>query len=582
MAMADIYNVGPVYSEGARCQDCYKCIRECPVKAIKVLNNRASIVPELCIACGHCVSVCPSGAKKVRDDLGKVKALLKRSGRVLVSLAPSFVSEFQGSDPAKLIRALKTLGFYGVSETALGAQNVSAQVAADLSDKSSKHKLILSSACPVAVEYIAKYLPEYTSAITRIFSPLLAHCKLLKTHYSTDTSVVFIGPCIAKKLDAQYHPKLLSCAITFEDLRDWLESEKISPDDMKPTADDVFIPEAANEGAVYPIEGGMLEATRLSCTRSDIQFQSLSGISNIEKALREIDPNDMPHTVFLELLACEGGCVNGPKARKRSVIASRLNILDYTRYSPEAYPRKPEVIMDDEPRIEPVLQAEYSEEDIRNTLAGIGKYRPEDELNCGGCGYHSCRYLATAILAGNAEPSMCVSYMRQLAQKKANAMLHTLPYATVIVDENLNIIECNSEFVNLGGSDVQLVNEAVPGLKGAGLASIIPFTDLFTDVLDTGEDIIRKYIRLKDMVLSVTVFTVEPKHVVGAMIIDVTNTEIRREQIVDKAQQVIQNMLSNVQDIAFRLGKSAAESELILNSIVDGFSVIHYDREGEK
>lgn len=572
----------PVYSEGARCQDCYKCVRECPVKAIRVTNNQASIVPELCIFCGHCVSVCPSGAKKVRDDLSDVKQLLSSGSRVIASLAPSFVSEFNGINPAKLIHALKMLGFTGVSETALGAQQVSAQAASDIKADTDKNMLHISSACPVVVEYISKYLPERAASITHILSPLLAHCKLIKDNFGADTSVVFIGPCIAKKLDAQYHPELLSAAITFEDLRNWLADENITLDDILPNTSDEFVPEKAAEGAIYPVEGGMLEATRLSCTNTNAQFQSISGIENIDKALRSMDPANLSHSVFLELLACEGGCVNGPKARQRSSIESRLNILDYTHFLPDAYPRIPAVALADGLHADPVSLADFTQQEIECTLQKIGKHRTEDELNCGGCGYHSCRELARAILAGNAEPNMCVSYMRELAQKKANAILHTLPYAAVLVDDKLNIIECNSEFVKLGGSDLELVSEAVPGLVGAALSSIIPFSELFTNVLDSGEYIIRKYIRFGETVLSVTIFTVERHHVVGAIMIDVTSTELRREQIIEKAQQVIQNMLTNVQDIAFRLGKSSAESELILNSIVDGFSAARYDKDGER
>ena len=581
-AMTDNKEVKPVYSEGARCQDCYKCVRECPVKAIRVTNNQATIVPELCIVCGHCVSVCPAGAKKVRDDLEDVKHLLNSDRRVIVSLAPSFVSEFPGVPAAKLIRAFKELGFSAVSETALGAQQVSAQIATDLSANSSTPKLYISSACPVAVEYITKYLPEHAQSVTQLLSPLLAHCKLLKQHYGSDTLVVFVGPCIAKKLDAYYHPELLEAAITFEDLRAWFESKHVNLDTIEPTEDDAFVPEPATEGAIFPIEGGMIEATKLSCDTSNVQFQSISGIDNIGKALKSLDPKGISRPVFLELLACEGGCVNGPKAHQRSTIESRLNILDYTSHSTGPYPRKPDVPVGDAINSEPVAQQAYTDDEVRDTLLKIGKQRREDELNCGGCGYHTCRGLAAAILAGNAEPNMCVSYMRELAQKKANAILHTLPYAAVLVDEQMDIVECNDEFVRIGGSDVQLVNETVPGLTGASLDSILPFVDLFTRVMETGQDIIRKYIRWNDIVLSVTVFTVERHRVVGAIMIDVTDTEMRREQIVEKAQQVIHNMLSNVQDIAFRLGKSSAESELILNSIVDGFSVTHYDKVEDK
>lgn len=572
----------PIYSVVAQCQDCYRCVRECPVKAIKVTGNQASIVPELCIACGHCVRVCPSGAKIVRDDLRMVKRLLAERERVIVSLAPSFVSEFGSVSAGKLISALKTLGFYGVSETALGAQQVSAQLGLDLERQDGANRLYISSACPVAVEFVTKYQPEHADAITGILSPLLAHCRLLKERYGDDISVVFIGPCIAKKLEARTHPELLDAVLTFEDLRKWLDGEGIALDDIQPGDDDVFVPEAAAEGTIYPIEGGMVEATKVNCEKTDVQFMCISGIGRIEKALADIVPSEMPHSVFLELLACEGGCVHGPKARDRSTIVSRLSVLENVEYREGVYPRKPSVKITDVFHIDPVHQTVYTLDEMQEALLHIGKQSIEDELNCGGCGYHSCRELAAAILSGKAENNMCVSHMRELAQKKANAILRTLPCAAVLVDQNLSIIECNDEFIHLGGDDALVASKVLGGLEGAKLHSIVPFTDLFMNVLDSGEDTIRKFVRFGDTVLSTTIFSVEAHRVVGAIMIDVTSVEIRREQIVEKAQQVIQNTLSSVQDIAFRLGKSAAESELILNSIVDAYSVTHYDADEDK
>ncbi|MDR3710223.1 MAG: [Fe-Fe] hydrogenase large subunit C-terminal domain-containing protein [Capsulimonadaceae bacterium] len=567
----------PIYSEPAQCQDCYKCIRECPVKAIRVSNNQASIVPDLCIVCGHCASVCPSGAKRVRDDVSILRNLLAQRAPVIVSLAPSFASEFAGVLVGSLIHAIKELGFHAVSETALGAQEVSARVAMDV-DASVRGRLFLSSACPVAVELIGKYLPEHAHQITQVLSPLLSHCRLLKKHYGQDAKIVFFGPCIAKKLEAEAHPELLSAALTFEDLRGLFADIGIDPRECVGSSNDVFEPCQAAEGALYPIEGGMLDATRVHSRSQDVRFMSLSGIVEIDKALRGSDLRDLDRSVFLELLACEGGCVNGPKASARSAVLSRLSVLDFAHFADAEYPRSPEIEVADSPSIAAVETPSFDDDAIAATLRSVGKHSESDELNCGGCGYHSCRELAAAILSGKAEISMCVSYMRDLAHKKANAILRTVPYATVLVGEALDIIECNGEFVRLGGEDIVQLAEAAPDLAGVRVSAVVPFIDLFEQVLRTGEDIIRKYIRIDETVLSVTIFTLEPHRVVGAIMIDVTNTELRREQIVEKAQLVIQNMLHNVQDIAFRLGKSSAESEIILDSIIDGFSPTHYER----
>ena len=566
--------LNPVYSEDNECQDCYKCIRECPVKAIKVENGRAKVVGELCIACGHCVSVCPAGAKRVRNDVKRVQHLFKRKSKVFMSLAPSFVSEFEGVSSAQLISAIKHLGFAGVSETALGAQQVSARIAEDL--RHSDNAIALSTACPAAVDYIIKYLPEQASHLTGLYSPLLVHCTLLRKTYGDNIGIVFAGPCVAKKLEAAAHPDLLDVAITFEDLRHMFEQAGIVPEREQPTEADVFVPEHSLEGALYPVQGGMIEATRLSASDTNIHFLSIAGINNIAEALRSIDASKNHGTMFVELLACEGGCVKGPKATRRSAVASQFDILNYAITPADAYPRKPELDISDNIAANAVHESEPSNEEIQRTLLRIGKRSGEDELDCGGCGYGSCRELAKAIISGKAETSMCVSYMRLQAQRTANALLRTIPYATVIVSDDMKIVECNSEFVSMCGSDAVLINEAVPGLEGAALPSIVPFADLFETVLVSGKDIIRRYIKFRESVLSTTIFTIEPHRVVGGVLIDVTGTEMRREQIVEKAQTVIQNTLSTVQEIAFKLGKSAAESECILNSIIEGFSISDY------
>ena len=171
----------PIYTEETKCQDCYKCLRSCPVKAIKVENKCATIIRDECIACGHCVEVCPSGAKKVRGDLRFARKALEQHSRVMVSLAPSFVNEFPGVQPAQVIAALRKLGFFGVSETALGAQQVSAHTATAL--RGGKQKIMFSSACPTAVEFIRKYHPEHADKVTNLMSPLLTHAKMLRRYY---------------------------------------------------------------------------------------------------------------------------------------------------------------------------------------------------------------------------------------------------------------------------------------------------------------------------------------------------------------------------------------------------------------
>ncbi len=561
---------GAVYSEQAQCHDCYKCVRGCPVKAIRVTVGHATVMPERCIACGACVVACPSGAKIVRNDTALVVRLLETRARVVVSLAPSFVSEFRGLEPARLIAAIRSLGFHGVSETALGAQEVSAWIAQEL--EGVRGQLMLSTACPVAVDLVQKFQPELVSRLSPVRSPLLAHAELLRAHLGQDIAVVFVGPCIAKKLEAESHPTLLDAVLTFEDLRKWLAQESLDPAALTPGPEDRFLLGPAAEGALYPVEGGMAEATRLNMRSSHTRFMTLSGLGQIQGALLNL-PEPADKNIFLELLACEGGCVCGPKVSRQEAVASRMTVLDCAQEELGAYPRRPAVPVLGRYLPNPRHETPFDETSITQSLERIGKRGEADELNCGACGYDTCRDLARAILDGRAEGRMCVSNMRNLAQKKANALLRTLPFGVVIVGERLEIIECNEEFVRLMGEDAWLVHETQPDLAGTHLEKFLPFTEHFRKVLESGAEIIRESLPCRERTLSVTIFTVEAHRVIGALLLDVTETERRQQQVIEKAQQVIQNMLGNVQDIAFSLGRNAAKSEGILNSIIEEFAV---------
>lgn len=565
-------NLNPVYTERTECQDCYKCVRECPVKAIKIQNSTAAVIPELCILCGHCVDVCPAGAKRVRDELDKVKQLIKDKKKVYVSLAPSFTSEFSGFKPGQLISALKSLGFYGVSETALGAQQVSAHVAHQLGLQTGK--IVISSACPAVSDFVTRYLPKFTQSMTQLLSPMLTHSKMLRKRYGNDIGIVFIGPCVAKKREADSHPQLIDCALTYDDLRRWLGMENIDLSKISPEENDVFVPHAAEEGALYPIDGGMSATLKANCTVHEACFMSFSGIKNIKKALEGLENVEITGNIFIEALSCEGGCINGPGASGNSATAAkRYSVVNYAQYPRKKIPRSPTIPINEFSTDIPVENRFYDEQSIRGALRQVGKIKKEDELNCGGCGYDSCREFAAALLSGKAEKTMCVTYMRILAQNKASGLLRTMPSGVVIVNEKLEIIESNKNFASLFGPDMEKVFEANPGLEGASLKKILSFHELFKHVLDTGEDLINRDIRVNDRILHGSIFSIEPHSVVGGVIADITAPSIQKEQVIHRAQDVIKKNLTMVQKIAYLLGENASESEAVLNSIIDSFSL---------
>ena len=572
----------PIYTEPTQCQDCYKCIRHCPVKAIRVENNHAKIIPEFCVYCGQCVIDCPPHAKQTREDGQWARHLLTTKKQVYVSLAPSFVSEFSDYTPQQLIAALKRLGFAGVSETALGADFVSAQLAKDLAlavENPQGQKLFLSSACPAVVEYIKLYQPELAPCITDRASPLLAHARYLRKVYGDDIGLVFVGPCIAKKREADAWDEI-DVALTFQELRAWIEEEGLRPDTVIPVGQEnqqEFVPRRAAKGVLYPIDGGMIATYKKYDRLGKVRSMAISGLDEVQRALDGFEPENLKAPVFMELLACHGGCINGPGTSVHSPGALKRVLV-------EEYAQDVDLVLDEAtvataPVMEGTLPVSgnvrkgYSEEDIRTALRSVGKYSLEDEVNCASCGYDTCRSFAKAVLEDRAEKTMCVSYMRKLAQKKANGLIQAIPSGVVIVDKNLQIVECNLNFARLMGSDVVDMYQLKPGLEGADLTRLTFAAKLFADVLSrNGPDVIERDVREGKKIFHVTVFEIEREEIAAGVLEDITVPKNQRERTISQAQKVIEKNLSVVQKIAFLLGENAAETESMLNSIIESYS----------
>ena len=563
----------PVYTEQNDCQDCYKCIRECKLKAIKVVNNSAQILHDDCIYCGTCTLICPVNAKKVRSDVNKVKGLLKRNQKVIVSLAPSFVTEFPNLSDGQIAASLKSLGFAHVSETALGAQEVSKKVS-EFIGKQDKG-IYISSACPSVVEMICKHYPKYKNYITPFLSPLLTHSKYLKNRYGDDTHVVFIGPCIAKKAESDQFPELLDAALTFSDLRKWFEEESIDPylfsEDEK---EEVFVPGKAGRGVLYPIDGGMIMGVKNYTTATDAVYMTFSGITNIQSVLVDLDKYKKSNVMFLELLACDGGCVNGPGTSKSySTAIKRLEVINKLGKE-QAYQLETDFSIERTfDSILPIERRERAESSIKEALTMVGKYSDKDEINCGGCGYNSCREFAGALLEDRSEPNMCVSYMRKIAHDKSSALLRKIPSGVVIVNEQLKIIEANLSFSRMMGAEIEQLYETVPGLVDADLHKIAPFYKLFSSALSTGVDNLEKDIRFGNKMFHITLFSIHKNKIVGAILRDMSQPFIQREEVISRAKSVNQKNLETVQKIAYLLGENASETEEMLNSIVEFYSL---------
>ncbi len=598
-----------IYTELTACQDCYKCLRECPVKAIQISDGHAKVMRELCIHCGHCVEICPQKAKKVRSDLDRARILVKIRSKAALSLAPSFAAEFPGVPARNLVAGLRALGFCAVSETSFGADLVSAAVSAGVS--ASMPKVAISSACPSAVQFIHKYLPALSPCVTDVCSPMVAHGRYLKRLLGPETAVIFAGPCIAKKNEAEASEGAVDVALTFGELRAWIEDAGIDLSAAKPGPEDRFFPERSSHGAYYPVEGGMIASLKhAGLTRA--HCMTFTGIRQIREALQGLDawaansgggelPADAPSavadaarqgdkTLFIELLACEGGCINGPQTFLRGGTAyKRMQVLEYAG---ESAARRAEdgaaagqaaagrgaeggALAMGQPAAlfeAPILDRAVPPDQLRAALASIGKYGHADELNCSGCGYDSCRAFATAVVLGKAEKTMCVSYMRNLAQKKANALMRTMPSAAVVVDASLRVVESNKPFAELLGEDAAEIFEIKPSLENADIRKLVPFWQAFEDILSQAQaDSLTSDFRLGDKVIHGTIFSIEKGLLAGGLFQDVTVPWIQKDRVIQQAKSVMAKNLKTVQKIAYLLGENAAESEAALTSIVESF-----------
>ncbi|MGD1820272.1 MAG: [Fe-Fe] hydrogenase large subunit C-terminal domain-containing protein [Pleomorphochaeta sp.] len=589
--------IPPIFTELTQCRDCYKCVRACPTKAIQVKEGNAVVIHDRCTYCGICVDVCPANAKKVRKDLARVQMFVKGNRKIFCSIAPSHSSEFVDREAALLI-ALKKLGFDYISETAIGASLVSASI-----DECRKRKIDtswISTACPSIVQLVKKYYSTLEKQLAPIPSPLQLHCAYLREKYGSDIGIVFIGPCIAKKWEADEWPGYPNFALTFEELKQWFEEEGINLDfiNKQLIANNgdypEYVPAKAAKTSAYSVEGGMIA----SFEGGDNFFQdnsiAISGNLAVKATLDNLV--NCENNQFLELLSCEGGCINGPATNKLVALSNKKAITTgYTRerlvqqdlfIPPKDFIDK---VIDEGYKILKVEKTTkinqhydreiYTEKQIKKALHELGKIQPADELNCGGCGYSTCRDMAIAYLDGMAEIEMCVTKMRKEAQNKMDVLLRTIPMGVVIVDEKLKIVDCNAKFLELFSEvDYEVDNAALEIIKGLSISKFIPFEDVFEEQF---KRVLSKQVRLKvgNLFLKITFFSINKHNMVGALFDDITNPTVRRETVVKKAEAVIQKSLETVQQIASLLGENAADTEITLNSLIEAFDVPSEDKK---
>ena len=430
----------------ARCRDCYRCIRVCPVKAIGVRDHQAYVEPTRCILCGTCVRECPQKAKVYRDDTD-VAARIVAEGRAAASVAPSFAAFYGGWKALRLPSALRRLGFAVVSETSEGAEYVSQRTAELREDP--RNAANVCTACPAVVSYVEKYRPEHVEALLPVVSPMIAHARALTARGGEGTRVVFLGPCLAKKREAE-RPEYqgdVDAVLTFEELDRWLEREGILLENCAESGFDNAgrIPKAR----LFPLPGGMIKTMGLPTDATQREVLHTSGMENVVTLFASPEP--AWEMSLVEPLFCRDGCISGPGAgTSQTVFERRANLLAYASRPPLLPERqdlpKPDMELSTRFDDSALEEAPFSEEEIQAVFARSGKADPAAWLNCGGCGYNSCRDQAMGVLRGMAQVEMCVPYMRKRAEQQTDTILLTSPNGIVILDQDLNILSMNPSF----------------------------------------------------------------------------------------------------------------------------------------
>ncbi|MCI8611145.1 MAG: histidine kinase [Clostridiales bacterium] len=547
----------------SNCKNCYKCIRHCPVKSIRFSGNQAYIIGNECILCGHCFVVCPQDAKQIVDETEKVRVLLQSGDPVIVSLAPSFVANYEGVGIGAMRDALKQLGFYDAEETAVGATIVKNEYEHMINEQ--QRDVIISSCCHSINLLIQKYFPAQLPYLADILSPMQAHCQDIKRRYP-NAKTVFIGPCVAKKDEAAFYEGFADAVLTFDELTRWLRAENI----------ELCREMDADENSLarfFPTTGGILK-TMLQ-ENPAYSYMAIDGVENCIAALRDIAEGKIHHC-FIEMSACVGSCVGGPVMEKfhRSPVQDYMAVSRFAGKKDFAVDRPDPSFLQKTFAAIPRKNQMPSENEIADILRQMGKHTPADELNCGSCGYNTCREKAVAIYQGKAEASMCLPYLKDKAETFSDNIVRNTPNGIIVLNEKLEVQQINKvalKIMNL---------RSAADVLGDGVIRILDPKD-FVEVLQKGRNIRdrRVYLAEYDRYVEETIVYDKEYRLLVCIMRDVTEEETAREkkesisrQTVEVADRVVDKQMRIVQEIASLLGETAAETKIALSKLKESIS----------
>lgn len=548
----------------SNCKNCYKCIRHCPVKSIRFSGNQAHIISNECILCGQCFVVCPQNAKQIVDETEKAKVLIQSGDPVYVSIAPSFIANYNGVGIDAMRKALKQLGFADAEETAVGASIVKTEYEKMIEDGTAD--IIITSCCHSINLLIQKFFPAELPYLADVLSPMQAHCADLKRRYP-NAKTVFIGPCVSKKDEADHYEGIVDAVLTFEELTNWLDAEGI-------VLDQEIDHNPESRARFFPTTGGILKTMAMK-PESGYTYMALDGVENCIAALRDIESGKV-HKCFIEMSACVGSCIGGPVMEKYH----RNPVMDYMKVASYAGNKDFDVVQPDslllKKAFEPIERKNRmpTEDEIADILKKMGKTKPEDELNCGSCGYNTCREKAIAIFHGKAEISMCLPYLKEKAESFSDCIVSNTPNGLIVVNESLEVQQ-----INAAARKIMNIRSASDVL-GDQLIRILDPTP-FLKVLESKRSIRDQRIYLaeyKKYVEQTIVYDTTYQLLICIMR-DVTDEEDEREkkesisrQTIEIADKVVDKQMRIVQEIASLLGETAAETKIALTKLKESIT----------
>ena len=542
----------------SNCKSCFRCVRKCPVKAIRFSGNQAHIIGNECILCGNCVVQCPQNAKEISDSTEKVRVLIQSGDPVVVSLAPSFIANYEGVGIDSMRASLKKLGFFDVEETAIGATIVKTEYERML--REDERDIIITSCCHSINLLVQKHFPACLAYLADVMSPMQAHCSDIKKRIP-GAKTVFIGPCVAKKDEAEYYEGIVDAVLTFEELDKMLEEEGVK---LEAHLDR----EEKSRARFFPTTGGVLKT--MAQNAEGFTYIAIDGVENCMAALKDIESGKI-HKCFIEMSACVGSCINGPVMRKShsSPINDYMSVANYAGERDfEVNQPSPEFLKKNFTSIEHKL-AMPSESEIMSVLRQMGKFKPSDELNCGTCGYNTCRDKAIAIIQGKAEISMCLPYLKDKAESFSDSIVKNTPNGLIVLNEDLEVQQ-----INAAARKIMNVRSESDVL-GEPVIRILDPT-VFVQVRNSGRSVRdqRTYLAEYKRYVEQTVVYDSDSHMLIGIMRDITDEEADREkkarinkQTVEVADTVVEKQMRIVQEIASLLGETAAETKIALTKL---------------